>query len=94
MGRGSSMYTRHPVLKRKLNKKAFLNSDLTPLLPKTGTELLLEGDFNCILNAVDSTGHNDFSKGIVTILKGFGLHGVWDASRTQLGYTYYVPMKA
>jgi exonuclease III len=79
---------------KKTEREAFFNTDLIPLLPTTRTDLLFEGDFNCILHAADSTGHKQFSKGLATIVNGFGLHDVWEASPTQPGYTHYAPRTA
>jgi endonuclease/exonuclease/phosphatase family metal-dependent hydrolase len=56
--------------------------------------MILAGDFNCILDTVDSTGHKNFSRALSSIVSGYRLHHVWDASRSRHGYTYYAPRTA
>ena len=46
---------------KKTERERFYTNDLTQLLPTTHTELILAGDFNCILDTADSTGHKNFS---------------------------------
>jgi exonuclease III len=70
---------------KKTEREAFSNTDLIHLLPTTRTDLLLAGDFNCILHAAESTGHKQFSKGLAATLNGFRLHDVREASPTQPG---------
>jgi len=53
--------------------------------------MLLAGDFNRVLNAADSTGHAQPSRTLATIVRGFDLRDVWNASRPSLGYTHYTP---
>jgi hypothetical protein len=55
---------------------------------------MLEGDFNCILNADDSTGSVPFSKAIQKTAAGLGLYDAWDSEHTRRGYTHYAPMSA
>jgi exonuclease III len=49
---------------RKTEREAFFNQDLPLLLPPVPTDTMLAGDFNCILNADDSTGSVPFSKAL------------------------------
>jgi exonuclease III len=42
---------------KKRERETFFNNDLPLLLPTTTGEIILAGDFNCILNANDSTGY-------------------------------------
>ena len=79
---------------KKTERERFYTNDLTQLLPTTHTELILAGDFNCILDTADSTGHKNFSRALASIVSGFRLHDVWDASRSRQGYTHYAPRTA
>jgi exonuclease III len=79
---------------KKTERENFFKYSLTPLLPPTKTNILLAGDFNCIIQAADSTGHEQFSKGLATIIQSFDLHDVWNTSTTQPGYTHYAPLSA
>jgi exonuclease III len=49
---------------RKTEREAFFNKDLPLLLPPVPTDTMLAGDFNCILNADESTGCVPFSKAL------------------------------
>jgi len=63
--------------------------DLTKLLPTTTTELFLAGDFNSILDAIESTGHKNYSRVRANIVSGFSPQDVWDASQSRRDYTHY-----
>ena len=80
--------------KKKTEGEGFYNNDLAQLLPATHTELILAGNFNCILDTADSTGHKNFSRAVASIVSGFRLHDVWDASRSRHGYIHYAPRTA
>jgi endonuclease/exonuclease/phosphatase family metal-dependent hydrolase len=72
----------------------FYNTDLVYFLPSKDTDILLAGDFNCVLNAADSTGHTQPSRALDTIVRGFDLRDVWNESRPSLGYMHYTPKSA
>jgi hypothetical protein len=79
---------------RKKDRENFINSDLTLLLPATRAELLLAGDFSCILNTIYRTGNAPRSKCLERIFKELELRHVWDVSKALHGFTHYVPLSA
>jgi len=79
---------------KKTERERFYTNDLTYILPTKHTEMIFAGDFNCILDTVDSTGHKNFSRALSSIVSGYRLHDVWDASRSRHGYTHYAPRTA
>jgi exonuclease III len=76
---------------KKTERERFYTNDLTYMLPTKHTEIILAGNFNCILDTVDSTGHKSFSRALSSIVSGYRLHDVWYASRSRHGYTHYAP---
>jgi hypothetical protein len=79
---------------KKTERESFYNMDLLHLLPSTRTATLVAGDFNCVLHRAYSTGHTNYGRALATLLRGFELHDVWDASRSRQVYTYYAPRSA
>jgi hypothetical protein len=56
--------------KRKTEREASFNQDLPQLLPPVPSNTMLAGDFNCFLNADDSTGSVPFSKALQITVAG------------------------
>jgi exonuclease III len=79
---------------RKPERETFFNTDLPLILPVTPKELLLAGDFNCIINSADSTGNVPCSKALDKIVKWLGLHNVWNASEARHGFYALCPYVA
>jgi exonuclease III len=48
-------------------REAFFNNDLPFFLRSAYDDILLGGDFNCVLKAADSTGHGSFSRSLATL---------------------------
>jgi exonuclease III len=49
-------------LKKRRKREAFYNTEVPNLLRSTPAEILLAGDFNCVLSHVDSTGQGKYSR--------------------------------
>jgi hypothetical protein len=56
--------------------------------------MLVAGDFNCVLHPANCPGHTNYSRALVTLVRDFELHDVWDTSRSRTGYTHYAPRSA
>ena len=54
----------HPVYERE----TFYNTDLTYILPTAHADMIVAGDFNCILSKIDSTGTNNYSGALGNIV--------------------------
>jgi exonuclease III len=55
---------------KQREREAFFNTDLPYLLEMASEDLLLGGDFNCVMDAGDSTGHGSYSRSISTLIHG------------------------
>jgi hypothetical protein len=64
------------------------------LLPSTPAEILLAGDFNCVLSHADSTGQRNYSKMIEKLVKGFSLYDAYDTPTPRPNYTLFTPTGA
>jgi len=42
---------------KRREREAFYNTEVPTLLPPIPAEILLAGDFNCVLSQADNTGH-------------------------------------
>jgi endonuclease/exonuclease/phosphatase family metal-dependent hydrolase len=79
---------------RKLERERFFNNELPLILPVTPAEMLLAGDFNCIINKLDSTGNVSCSKALEMLTSGLALHDVWEVTKATHEYTHYAPLSA
>ena len=79
---------------KKAERERFYTNDLPHILPTTKSDMLLAGDFNCILETNDSTGQKHFSRALASIVNELDLHDVWDATSMNKGYTHYASKTA
>jgi len=79
---------------KKSERETFFNKDILPLLPNTRTEILLAGDFNCVMTQAGTTGHTTHSKALDILIKGLNLKDTWNMTTTRHGYTHYTPKGA
>jgi exonuclease III len=62
-----------PGAEKKQEREQFYNNELTYLLPITHSDLILVGDFNCVLSHSDTTGQRNYSKALDNLVTGLGL---------------------
>jgi hypothetical protein len=67
---------------------------IIPLLSTKHSDLLLAGDFNCILNPSDSTGNGSFSRSLEILVRDMELTDAWKKLKSDNGYTHYSPKSA
>ena len=79
---------------KKKERESFFNTELPMLLPDSPAEMLLAGDFNCILNRADSTGTASYSRTLGKMVAGLGMKDAWDITQARYGYTHYAPQSA
>jgi endonuclease/exonuclease/phosphatase family metal-dependent hydrolase len=72
----------------------FFKVELPTIFPLAPTVLLLAGDFNCILDARDTTSSALRSSALERLTKGLRLQDVWDAASQERGFTHYAPQSA
>ena len=53
---------------KRLESETFFNSDLPYLLNMASGDILLGGDFNCVLDAGDTAGHGSYSRSLSTLI--------------------------
>ena len=58
-------------------------------MPTTRTNLILAGDFNCILSQTDSTGQRNYSSALANLVNGLGLTDVYETKATRRIHTHY-----
>jgi exonuclease III len=56
-----NLYVPSTAEKRK-EREIFYNTEISPLLPSTHTEMLIAGDFNYVLASSDTTGRGNYSR--------------------------------
>jgi exonuclease III len=79
---------------KKKEREKFYNNDITYLLPTTRADMILAGDFNCILSNTNSACTNNYSRAIANIVHGFGLIDAWNTTTSRRIYTHYTPTGA
>jgi endonuclease/exonuclease/phosphatase family metal-dependent hydrolase len=56
--------------------------------------MIVGGDFNCVLNKKDSTGHPNYSRALDAFVHVFELQDVWQEDSTRNGFMHYSPTGA
>jgi exonuclease III len=76
---------------KKREREAFFTHDVPKLIIQTTpTEIVLAGDFNCILDSKDSsTWHKNYSRALGNMINILELCDVWTSTNSVSGYTYY-----
>jgi endonuclease/exonuclease/phosphatase family metal-dependent hydrolase len=67
---------------------------LPQLLNMATGDILLGGDFNCVLDAGDSTGHGYYSRALSKLISGYSLRDAWQARPGNTVYTHYIVHEA
>jgi exonuclease III len=70
----------HSGTSKRSEREAFFNNDLPFLLGYASDDILLGGDFSCLLEAADSTGLGSYSRSLATLVQGYSLRNAWQAS--------------
>ena len=71
-------------------RESFYNTEITSLLPSTDTEMIVAGDFNCMLSPADTTGRENYSRALDTLTKGLGLKDVSEIPHTSDIYALHI----
>jgi len=67
----------------------FFGSELPYLLTVETGHILLGGDFNCILEASDTTGGLTYNRALAEFVHGLALKGTLHGNPTHKVYTHY-----
>jgi len=74
---------------KRREREAFYNEEIVTLLPTAHTEMILAGDFNCVLSTADWTGQGNYSKALARLVWGLDLRDAWDETATRTAFTHY-----
>jgi exonuclease III len=86
-----NVYAPSGAEKRK-EKEQFNNAELPHLLSTSRTNVILAGEFNCVLLQADTEGRRkNYSKTLENIIRGFQLTDVCETQAIQPTYTRYTP---
>jgi endonuclease/exonuclease/phosphatase family metal-dependent hydrolase len=83
-----NIYAPSGTAKRK-KRENFFNNELPYVLDMASTDILLGGDFNCVLDVRDSTGHGSYSCSLNTLIHGYSLRDAWQARPGNTTYTHF-----
>ena len=76
------------VTARQQEREQFYNSEL---LRDTAENIILGGDFNCVLEKTDSTGIYNYSQALAEQVRGFKLQDSWQGDPSRKVYTHIIP---
>jgi len=79
---------------KQQEKECFYNSKIPYLLRASPSNMIVGGDFNCVLNQTDSTGHFNYSTALNGLVCGFELQDMWHEDPLRTVFTHYSPMGA
>jgi exonuclease III len=58
---------------KQAERENFYNTELVHLLRNVPENLILGGDYNCVLEAADATGHYTYSRALATLVQDYSL---------------------
>jgi exonuclease III len=82
-----NIYTPFGTVNRQ-EREHFNTSDLTCLLEGSPSNMIVGGDFNCILNKSDTTGHFNYRQALDGLVRGLGLQDMWQADSSRKIFTH------
>jgi len=74
---------------KRREREVFYNEEIVTLIPTAHTEMILGGDFNCVLSTADCTGQGNYSKALARLVRGLDLRDAWDETTTRTVFTHY-----
>ena len=81
----------HSGTARRTDRESFYTSELICVLQAASHNVILGGDFNCVLQPVDTTGHFLTSRVLMEIVRGLALADTWTQDPLRPKYTHYLP---
>jgi len=76
---------------RRTDREQLYTTELPYLFHDGPTDLLIGGDFNCVLHPGDTTGQFQPSRALTEMIRGLELHDAWNQNPACPTYTYYSP---
>jgi len=74
---------------RRTERERFYNAELPVLFSEYTNPILIGGDFNCILQPIDSTGPFTSSNALAEIVRGLRLTDMWNQDPSHPTFTPY-----
>ena len=81
-------------LEKRKEREDFFNVDVPHLIPPNDTEMILAGDFNCVLVHEDCTGQRNYGRTLERMVHGLGLIEVGVAPSTRTIYAQFTSIGA
>jgi hypothetical protein len=79
---------------RREDREFFFNAELPDLLYTASHSMIIGGDFNCVLQPVDTTGHFSTSRALAEIVRGLTLTDAWKQDPRRPSFTHHSPTSA
>jgi len=79
---------------KKRETEEFYNGDVARLLMHLSDNIVLAGDFNCVLTPSDCTGSYNVSRALARLVSGLDLMDVWNMNQGRMLYTHYTAQRA
>jgi len=76
---------------RRTDREQFYTTELSYLFHDGPTDLLIGGDFNCVLHPGDTTGQFQPSRALTVMIRGLEIHDAWNQNPARPTFTYYSP---
>jgi len=76
---------------RRTDREQFYTTELPYLFHDGPTDLLIGGDFNCVLHPGDTTGQFQTSRALTEMIRGLELLDAWNQNPAHPTHTYYSP---
>jgi len=79
---------------RRREREQFFSSDQPYLLQGIPTSILVGGDFNSVLTNAVATGHQNYSRALQVLIRGFDLVDMSETSHGRATCTHYTSREA
>ena len=79
---------------RRAEREHFYNTELPLLIRADYRKIILGGDFNCIIDPVDTTGIFRNSRALANLIHGTHLRDTWTQNPINSTYTHHSPSGA
>jgi exonuclease III len=79
---------------RRMEREQFYSTELPQLLQDRHGDLIIGGDFNCVIAPADTTGNYNTSRTLTEMIRGLKLTDTWTQNPNRPTYTHFSPAGA